>query len=240
VSAYADYPVPRWQKFFRQAADQLAEMEGDAAAVADDKDRDQVQARLAATAPSLEFSVEARRITIRYRNIDECLIRYYPMDIELLFSRNPFVEGGADHFGYIRPSETETVALPAGGSVHTVDLPEQYRSSNLMIEVTAAGIRKSQTYYANALDVRIIGDYGHLQVAHDLTREPLPMTYVKVYARMRDGEVRFYKDGYTDLRGRFDFVSLSTDELDSVEKFAILVLNEEYGAVIREAEPPKR
>jgi len=240
VAAYADYPVPRWRNFFRQAGDQLAEMEGGAATVADDKDRDQVQAQLAATAPNLEFSVEARRITIRYRNIDECLIRYYPMDIELLFSRNPFVEGGADHFGYIRPSETETVALPPGGSVHTVDLPEQYRSSNLMIEVTAAGIQKSQTYYANALDVRIIGDYGHLQAAHDPTRKPLPMTYVKVYARMRNGEVRFYKDGYTDLRGRFDFVSLSTDELDSVDKFAILVLNEEHGAVIREAEPPKR
>ncbi len=66
------------------------------------------------------------------------------------------------------------------------------------------------------------------------------MTYVKVYARMRGGEVRFYRDGYTGLRGRFDFVSLSTDELDSVEKFAILVLNEEHGAVIREAGVPKR
>ncbi len=240
AAAYADYPVPRWRNFFRQAADQLAEMEGGAATVADDKDRDQVQSRLAATAPSLDFSVESRRITIRYRNIEECRIRYYPMDIELLFSRNPFVTDDADHFGYIRPSETETVDLPAGGSVHTVDLPEQYRSSNLMIEATAGGIRKSQTYYANSLDVRIIGDYGHLQVAHDLTRKPLPMTYVKVYARMKGGDVRFYKDGYTDLRGRFDFVSLSTDELDNVEKFAILVLNEEHGAVIREAVPPKR
>ncbi len=162
------------------------------------------------------------------------------MDIELLFSRNPFVTDDADHFGYIRPSETETVDLPAGGSVHTVDLPEQYRSSNLMIEVTAGGIRKTQTYYANSLDVQIMGDYGHLQVAHDLTRKPLPMTYVKVYARMRGGDVRFFKDGYTDLRGRFDFVSLSTDELDNVEKFAILVLNEEHGAVIREAGAPKR
>ncbi len=240
VARYADYPVPRWQHFFQQAADQLAEMEGDAAAVADEKDRDQIQSRLAATSPSLEFSVASRKITIRYRNIDQCRIRYYPMDIELLFSRNPFVEGGADHFGYIRPSDMETVALPEGESPHTVALPEQYRSSNLMIEVTAQGIRRSETYYANALDVRIIGDYGHLQVAHDRTGKPLPMTYVKVYARMRGGEVRFYKDGYTDLRGRFDFVSLSTDELDNVEKFAILVLNEEHGAVIREAEPPKR
>ena len=64
--------------------------------------------------------------------------------------------------------------------------------------------------------------------------------YVKVYARMADGSVRFYKDGYTDLRGRFDYGSLSTNELDAVTKFAILVLSEEHGALVREADPPKR
>ncbi len=50
---------------------------------------------------------------------------------------------------------------------------------------------------------------------------------------MRGGDVRFYKDGYTDLRGRFDYVSSNTTELDDAEKFAILILEEEYGAVIR-------
>ncbi len=69
---------------------------------------------------------------------------------------------------------------------------------------------------------------------------PLPQCYVKVYARMTNGEVRFYKDGYTDLRGRFDYASLSTDDLDRVERFAILVLSERQGAVIREIDPPER
>ena len=64
--------------------------------------------------------------------------------------------------------------------------------------------------------------------------------YVKVYAQMKDGRVRFYKDGYTDLRGRFDYASLNTNELDFVDKFALLVLSEEHGAVVREAAPPKR
>jgi len=50
----------------------------------------------------------------------------------------------------------------------------------------------------------------------------------------------FYKDGYTDLRGLFDYASVSTDDLDRVEKFAILVLSEEYGGLIRETLPPKR
>ena len=66
------------------------------------------------------------------------------------------------------------------------------------------------------------------------------MVYVKVYARMNDGEIRFYKDGYTDLRGRFDYTSLNTNELDSVARFALLILSENDGAVVREADPPKR
>ena len=68
----------------------------------------------------------------------------------------------------------------------------------------------------------------------------LPKIYVKVYAKMKNGGVKFYKDGYTDLRGRFDYTSLSTNELDNVERFSMLVLSEEHGGVVREAAPPKR
>ena len=68
----------------------------------------------------------------------------------------------------------------------------------------------------------------------------LPKTYVKVYGKLANGQVRFYKDGYTDLRGRFDYVSLNTGELDTVTSFAILILNEKHGAIIREAKPPKQ
>ena len=57
---------------------------------------------------------------------------------------------------------------------------------------------------------------------------------------MNDGSVQFYKDGYTDLRGRFDYTSLNTNELDSVARFALLILSDEHGAVVREADPPKR
>ena len=54
---------------------------------------------------------------------------------------------------------------------------------------------------------------------------------------MNDGRVKFYKDGYTDLRGRFDYTSLNTNELDIVRKFALLVYSDEYGAIVRERHP---
>jgi hypothetical protein len=75
---------------------------------------------------------------------------------------------------------------------------------------------------------------------HADNRKPLAKVYVKVYARMEDGSVAFYKDGYTDLRGRFDYATLSVDELDGIDRFAILVLSPDNGAVVRTAAPPKR
>ena len=42
------------------------------------------------------------------------------------------------------------------------------------------------------------------------------------------------------LRGRFDYVSLSTDDLDRVERFAILVATDDAGATVLEAAPPPR
>jgi hypothetical protein len=55
-----------------------------------------------------------------------------------------------------------------------------------------------------------------------------------------DGSVKFYKDGYTDVRGRFDYNSVSTPEKQPISQFAILFLSEEHGALIREARPPQQ
>jgi hypothetical protein len=63
---------------------------------------------------------------------------------------------------------------------------------------------------------------------------------VKVYAQAKNGQVTFYKDGYTDLRGRFDYASLSTNDLDNVQKFSLLILSKNQGAIVKEATPPKR
>jgi len=70
--------------------------------------------------------------------------------------------------------------------------------------------------------------------------KPLAKAYVKVYARHADGRVRFHKDGYTDIRGRFDHASVSGPPLPPVEKFAILVLDEKHGALIQEVAAPAR
>jgi hypothetical protein len=240
AAKYADYPVDRWRNAFRQVLAQLDEIEGNAVKVTDDEDRTQLQTKLAAAQPSFDFKVEAKRIALNYQNLRSVRVNYYLMDVELLFSQNPFVQKYSGQFSNIRPNATAKVELPAGKTSISVPLPEQFHNRNVLVEIVGGAQTKSQAYYSNSMAVQVIENYGQVRVTSEAGNKPLPKVYVKAYARMRGGEVRFYKDGYTDLRGRFDYSSLNTNELDAVEKFSLLILSDRHGAVVKEANPPKR
>jgi len=178
-------------------------------------------------------------VKLNYQNLKDVLVNYYLMDIELLFSRNPFVQQYSSQFSHIQPNLSHHVKLPQGTS-HEYVLPDELQNENVLVEIVGAGTTRSQTYYSNSLALQVIENYGQLRVTSADTVKPLSTVYVKVYAQMKDGSVRFYKDGYTDLRGRFDYSSLNTNDLDYVKKFSLLVMSETHGAVVRETMPPKR
>ncbi len=242
AKAHADEGVDRWRDRFAQVRSQVDEIErGASATVAvDAENRDQVQGAEAAKAAALDLLVEGGKIRLDYRNVTSCALNFYPMDIELLFSRSPFLQEGSAQFAFIRPMLTREVALPAGKDTLTVDLPAEFRAKNVMVEAVAGGVRAAQAYYANTLRAQVIEPYGQVVVTHAETRKPVAGAYVKVYAKHTDGSVTFFKDGYTDLRGRFDYASLNTNELDRTERLALLILSDEFGALVREAAPPKR
>ena len=240
TSRYADYPVDRWRNAFVSIDRQLDEISSGAVELVDPENRDQRQAELAASAPSFDLKVEAKKVNLDYQNLDRVLVNYYLMDIELLFSRNPFVQHSSGQFSQIRPNLTDVIALPEGGKKFEFALPDELLNRNVLVEIVGAGQTKSQAYFSNSLAVQVIDNYGHLRVTAAENDKPLSTVYVKAYARMKDGNVRFFKDGYTDLRGRFDYSSLNTNELDHVERFALLILSDDHGAVVREAAPPKR
>ncbi|MDT8389727.1 MAG: hypothetical protein RRC34_04360 [Lentisphaeria bacterium] len=236
---YADYPVKRWRDMFAAVTAQADEIAGADSRVVDSEDRDQVQTKIADSAPSLELSRDGDRFLLDHRNLDTVRVNYYPMDVELLFSRNPFVQDISGGFSIIRPRRTVEMKLKAGKDQTDFDVPEEFADRNVMIEVVGGGVVRRQAYYPNSLLVRMIPTHGQLAVARQGAGKPLPGVYVKVYARMKNGQIQFFKDGYTDLRGRFDYASLSTNEIDDVERFSILILSDEFGAVVREAAPPK-
>ena len=240
AQGYKDFPVDRWKNVFTEVLNQLDEAEGKGAQVADKEDRGQAMGKLAATAPTFDFKVEAQKVLVNYQNLAGCEVNYYPMDIELLFSTNPFVREVTGQFAFIRPFKSDAVKFPENARTFEFELPKEFQSANVMVELVGSGVRKSQAYYANALALQVIETYGQVKITGQKNGQPQPKVYVKVYAKMKGGNVQFYKDGYTDLRGRFDYASLSTNELDNVDHFALLVMSETDGAVIREAAPPKR
>ena len=237
---YLNHPVDRWRNAFTAVVKQLDEIEGKAIEIVDKEDRGQNQTNLASTEANFDFKVESRKVVINYQNVEKITVNYYLMDVELLFSRNPFVQQFSGQFSYIRPNGSQQLQLPPMKSTFEFDLPEQLHNSNVLVEIIGGGQTKAQAYYANSLAVQVVENYGQVKITHTTTGKPLAKVYVKVYARMQDGQTKFYKDGYTDLRGRFDYTSLNTNELDFVQKFSVLVMSDENGAVVKEASPPKR
>ncbi|HOI91937.1 MAG TPA: hypothetical protein PLK28_15660 [Candidatus Rifleibacterium sp.] len=237
---FKNYPVQRWQVLFADVLAQAAEIKDGQVQISYEEDRDQKQRLLAATQPDIELSVENRVVTLRQRNLKAVRISYYLMDIELLFSRKPFVQEVSGQFSIISPNYSEELLLEGKPEKLKISLPEKFRDRNLMIEVTGAGLTRNIAYYPHSLAVSMLEAYGQVQVRHQQTGKPVVSAYVKVYSRDNSGQVSFYKDGYTDMRGRFDYASLSTSQLDNVEKFSILIMSDEAGSLIREASPPNR
>jgi hypothetical protein len=176
------------------------------------------------------------------------------MDVEMLFSREPFLAvdrqasaglgksstGGDNAFSIIEPNATLQVPLPGDQEQTRVEIPQRLASRNLIIEVTSQGLRRSLPYYRTDLLVEMRENYGQLRVLHAQTRQPLDTVYIKTYARLKDGSVKFYKDGYTDLRGIFRYADLTNDMLDQTQQLAILILSPTHGAAVRGTHPPQQ
>jgi hypothetical protein len=233
AEAHRDHPVPRWRARFREILEQLDEAEGRPRAGGE-------AGSLLATEPSLELELEGETVVLQYANLAACEVRWFPMDAELLFSRDPFGEQDTDVFATIRPARTDPLALVASARTASLAVPEEFRGESVLVEVRGAGLVRRAPRYATAMAVEVLQTRGQLRVTRAETGELLPSVYVKVFARRSYGPVSFHKDGYTDLRGRFDYASVSGEGEAPPEDFAILVLSETDGTVIREVEPPAR
>ena len=240
AARYTAHPVDRWRGAFATIVAHLDEAAGKGARVADAEDNGRAQGRPAATEPSVDVAVTAAGIGLSWQNVEAVTVSYIPMDVELLFSRSPFAGQAGRQSAFTKPASSQTLRLPAGKTKVTVPVPDDLVKKNMLVEVSAAGKTRVAPYFAGEMDVKLTEGYGQLRVTDSAGGRPLSKAYVKVYARLADGSVRFHKDGYTDLRGRFDYASVNTPERRPVERFAVLVLSDDRGAVIREAAPPQQ
>jgi hypothetical protein len=240
AARYAGHPVDRWKNAFAAVINHLDEASGKGLRVADPKDPAQAQGNLASTEPAFEAAVSGRGIALTWQNLDAVSVSYIPMDVEVLFSRTPFAQQGGGQPAFAKPHTTQVLKLPAGKDKVVVPVPDELEKRNLLVEVTAAGKTRVVRYFAADLDVKLVEGYGQLKATDAAGGKPLAKVYVKVYAKLADGSVKFHKDGYTDVRGRFDYASVNTPERRAIEKFSVLVLSDDRGAVIREVAPPQQ
>ncbi len=231
--------MSRWRTKFADVASQAAEIAG-LAAQAPAADTLPNQDTLAAQEPRLDMEVKEDSLVLYYQNLPACTLSFYPIDLEMLFTRSPFALAGSDLFAGVKPVATQTVTFDAAQAQVEVALPAEFIARHVVIKADAAGISRSDIRYASKLIAQAVERYGQVQANSKADNKPLSKVYVKVFAEMADGGLQFYRDGYTDLRGRFDYAASSTLEIGQVARFAILVISEEYGAKVLTAEPPAR
>jgi hypothetical protein len=243
---YKEFPLIFWRELFEEIEDQMIEFEGKEefgdidSLIDEEKKKKQATKNVVATEPKLQFTVESdRTLKIIYQNIDKFTIKFYLIDLEILFSRTPFIKSNSDDFSFVLANFSQVVELEKSTkeNIFTFQIPNEYASKNLFIEVSSISKKAFETYFSTSLNCTISENLGEIKIT-DSSFQALTKVYVKCFARMKDNSVKFYKDGYTDLRGKFNFISLNTDDLRNLSRFSIFVIHDQFGSLIKECNPP--
>lgn len=242
VQKYKDYPVLYWKGLFSEVEEQLQEFDGvlDLDNQLDQNDEFKKRENLKKSknlAPILECHLDKKNIVIDYANIDKIDIKYYVVDPELMFSKSPFISQNADEFSYIKALKIDTQHLDSDAKSKTVPIDEEFSKSNLIIEIIGGGKQAFLSYFSTELKVIVNEGFGELKVT-DKQDRPLSKVYVKVYAKHTGGEVKFFRDGYTDIRGKIEYAQSSSGKLGSIEKFSVFIMSDELGSLTKECIPP--
>lgn len=210
--------------------------------------------------PSLSMKIKDETIHIDYRNLSQCKICYYPIDFEMQFSVHPFIlseskdeNNSNSNITYTMPKDTDLIELP--DNKFSIDIPinKNYIHQHSIIEVQGGHdyfIRNRCIYQPSKLLIQINENHGILHVLKQnldnkdneekSTFISAPGVYIKVYSKNKMGKVSFWKDGYTDLLGRFNYVTVSSNnDILDIEKFSILILYNNNMGEIKEVNPPK-
>ena len=147
------------------------------------------------------------------------------------------------HFGFVQPNCTETIIIEKEkvnkkDNILEYEMPKEFKNKNLFVEINAESIKLFDICLSSNLIVAITESLGELKVI-DMKLKSVIKAYIKVYVELNNNEIQFYKDGYTDLNGKFNYLALNTDQLKKAKKFYIFVSEEKHGAVIKECYPPK-
>ncbi|TMW68563.1 hypothetical protein Poli38472_006031 [Pythium oligandrum] len=271
VSKYSKLFHDRWRLRFKRIAEVLSEYdELHSASLANDaharlsiSESDGQNPVQSSSIPSnevrLDATVEGDTIQLKSQNVGACEISFYRIDVELMFSSEPFdsfsdAAASKSSLTLIEPWKQVNVEITGASSVlssgetHTTSfkVPSDLVASQMLIRIrelpesrlvtsVAAPLDLTRSYFNTQLQVVTMSQAGILQVLHKGV--PVSSCYVKVFAKTGSTSP-FYKDGYTDVIGKFDYAAINGDLLTRVEKFSILVSHPKLGTTVQQVHPP--
>jgi len=205
-----------------------------------------------AAQPKLNFVIDAakKQVRVRSKNVASVVANFYAINIEQLFSNSPFT-AGKDALLYVQPTTTVNVECKKSAddekkkdaeTVTAVEFPKHFNEkSNFVLELIseASNLRVAKTQYNNSLYVEFNTQRGDLFVGN-FSKFPVVQAYIKVYLATPSNPNGFFlKDGYTDLRGRFDYLASNVNIPSDATKVAVLVVSDACGANIYYADIAK-
>jgi len=243
---YKNFVIKSWANMFQEIEDQLNEYDGninyEQLIIGEENKNKLNQNDAHQDEIFLSLEIKNSDINILYKNISELILKFYKIDIEILFTRSPFIKETNMDFDFVKPNKIINLEVENKKSkneeLKSIPIPDELKKTNFYLEVTSGNKRAYDIYYSSSLNYSLVESIGEIKVM-DEKLNSLPKVYVKCFCERKNGAVLFYKDGFTDLRGKFNYLQLNNDLVKDVKRFSILILSKDNGSRIVICEPPK-
>lgn len=248
-SKYLAYPIISWRNKFIQMSNLIAECEGDIDSNQNESSNENVASRNRREAeeePILNGEVKKDFVLAQWANVKDIEVHFFVIDIEVKFSIDPFATQQSTTFAFIKPNfsskvKTNTAENTAKKTLETtsIEIPEELKKENMVIQLIAGVKSVFLNYFPSSMSVFPLYEQGHIKVT-DQAGKPIERAYVKVFVQKKSSTgVKYYKDGYTDFKGNFDFATLNLEPENSIREYSILVLSKSHGSHIVRIDPSK-
>ena len=239
---YLAYPIFTWRNRFIDLVNQISEFDGDTELLTKqteetDADKNQRQAK---KEEYISTELQGKNLKVTLKNITSFTVKFYKIDLEIMYSQDPFLSVDKNDYSYVTPNHVieKNFSISSEYSTELVEVPANLASSNLIIQVSSGALTENITYFPSKMKVFLVKNYGQVKVTSEENSKPLTNIYIKCFAKKNNGSVTFYKDGYTDLRGTFEYTSVHSSDIGDVQEFSILVYSDTHGAMIKQVKPP--
>ena len=241
-SEYIDYPVFTWRNKFIDLLNQISEFDGETELLEKQTDENDIDKniRQAKKEEYISSELQGKDIKVTLKNVNTFTVKFYKIDLEIMYSQDPFLSVDKNDYSYVTPNHVidRQTALKTEYTIEIIPIPEELTSCNLILQISSGALSENLTYFPTSMKVFIVKNFGQIKVTSEDSNKPLSNVYINCFAKKTDGRVSFYKDGYTDLRGTFEYTSVHSNDFADVSEFSILAFSDKYGALIKQTKPP--